>query len=301
MNFRQLDYFLGVAECGSFTAAALALKVAQPTLTKSIRGLEQELGTRLFERLARGVVLTPSGVALRRHAERIGVQMRDAVAELSVITGGTGGPVAIGAGPSWLRRLLPEAVARAVTEHPSIQVSVTGGYDDVLLKALRAGELDFVVAELPPREAARDLTLRPLTADRLCVFCRDGHPLAGQKALGFCDLLAYPWVMPPRNTRPQQRLIALFVAADLPPPTIAVETESMAFLLKLLLSFDALTLTVSSTDELVEAAGTLALDVPELVAERTAGVIARQGGWLSPAAMVVIDSLAAACAGHARN
>jgi DNA-binding transcriptional LysR family regulator len=191
VNFRQLDYFLAVARTGSFTAAAVALKVAQPTLTKSIRGLEQELGVTLFDRLPRGAALTAAGAALRRHAERVGVQMRDAAEELRSIGGGAGGLVSIGAGPAWLRRLLPEAVSRAISRHPSIRVNVLGGFDDVLLKALRAGELDFVVAELPAEENARDLELLPLTSDRLAVFCRDGHPLAGRnEPLALRELLA---------------------------------------------------------------------------------------------------------------
>ena len=165
-----------------------------------------------------------------------------------------------------------------------------GGFDDVLLKALRAGELDFVVAELPAEENARDLELLPLTSDRLAVFCRDGHPLAGRnEPLALRELLAYPWVMPPASTRSQQRLNALFVAADLPPPDIAVETESMAFLLRVLVNFDALTFTVSSTAELVEAIGTGALDVPEITTERVAGIVTRKGGWASPASRAVIE------------
>lgn len=301
MNFRQLDYFLAVAQSGSFTAAANALKVAQPTLTKSIRGLEQELGTRLFERLARGIVLTPSGAALKRHAERVGIQVRDAVAELKSIAGGAEGPVAIGAGPAWLRRLLPEAVAVAVMQNPSLRVSVLGGFDDVLLRSLRAGDLDFVVAELPAAENARDLDLLPLTADTLGVCCRRGHPLAAGATHTPQNLLAYPWVMPPPSTRAQQRLNALFVAADLPPPRIVAETESMAFLLRLLVNSDALSFTVSSTAELVDAADIVMLDVPALAARRSAGIITRQGSWMSPAAGAVVRELRAICAGTARN
>ena len=77
MNLRQLDQFLAVARYGSFTAASAHLGVAQPSLTKSIRAIERELGVKLFERLPRGVVLTAPGCALQRHAERVGVQMLD--------------------------------------------------------------------------------------------------------------------------------------------------------------------------------------------------------------------------------
>jgi LysR family transcriptional regulator of gallate degradation len=302
VNFRQLEFFLAVARSGSLTAAALELKVAQPTLTKSIHGLEHELGVKLFERLPRGVALTVFGAALRRHAERVGVQLGDAFEELRSMRGGAEGPVAIGAGPSWLRRLLPEAVAIALTASPALRISVLGGYDDVLLRDLRGGGLHFVVAELPSPENARDLDLMPLAADTLGVACRAGHPLA--QAAGRLrprDLIDYPWVMPPASTRAQQRLNALFVAADLPQPRIAAETESMAFLLRLVGRSDALTFTIFSTLDLPEAADLMMLDVPELASRREAGVITRRGGWLPPAALLIIDQLRLLCARTGRN
>ncbi|HET8762335.1 MAG TPA: LysR substrate-binding domain-containing protein [Gemmatimonadales bacterium] len=301
MNLRQLDQFLAVAHAGSFTAASADLGVAQPSLTKSIRSIERELGARLFERLPRGVVLTPAGQAFRRHAERVGVQLQDAMREVTSLMGDTSGTVVVGAGPSWLRRLLPQAAANAMKSHPSLRLSVLGGFDDVLVKALRAGALDFVVAELPPEDSAKDLTLQALTSDRLTVLCREGHPLAGTSQPPLGELLAFPWVMPPATTRAQQRLNALFVAADLPPPNIVAETESLAFLLQLLLASDTLTFSVSSTTSLPEAAGTVMLDVPQLRAERSAGIITRRHGWTSQGARTIIEELQMLCRPETRN
>lgn len=301
INLRQLDQFLAVARYGSFTAASAHLGVAQPSLTKSIGAIERELGVKLFERLPRGVMLTGPGQALRRHAERVCVEMLDATRELRSLMGDAGETVMVGAGPSWLRRLLPQAAGTALRANPTMRLSVVGGFDDVLLKALRAGELDFVVAELPQEDSARDLTLTALTSDKLTVLCREGHPLAGIPNPSIGNLLAFPWVMPPATTRAQQRLNALFVAADFPPPNILVETESLAFLLQLLLGSDALTFSVASTAGLPEAAGTVMLDVPQLRAERSAGVITRRDGWLPHAAQMIVDDLQRLCRPETRN
>ena len=295
MNIRQLEYFLTVAECKSMTLAATTLGVAQPTLTKTVRALELELGVKLFERMPRGVELTPFGHSLLRHAEAIRVQVGDARNEIDALRGGTYGTVVIGAGPAWLRRLLPQAVARAIEKNPSIRVHIEGGFDDALLRALRQGELDLVVAELPPAEAARGLKMVSLTSDRLGVCCRRGHELDGVRNLPLSQLLKYPWVMPPETTRAHQRLKALFIAADLSPPTAVVQTESMAFLLQMIRFFDALTLTVSTTLTLPEAADLVMLDVPELEAVRSAGIIRRKDGWLSPAAESVVQELVEIC------
>jgi DNA-binding transcriptional LysR family regulator len=301
MDLRQLDYFRHVALRRNISIAANELNITQPSLTKSIKLLEEELGVRLFDRLARGVELTDYGQTLLRHAEAVHVQMTDAAAEIASLRSGTFGAVSVGAGPAWLRRHLPLAVARTVTRYPGIRVKVGGGFDEELFRALRRGEFDFVVAELPQAEDRRGLEVRPLTADELGVCCRAGHPLARRRRIAVRDLLHYPWVLLPRTTRAQRRLAALFSAQDQAPPHNVVETDSHAFLLNLLRHSDALTFTASRTVDIEEGVGLVMLNVPRLTVRREAGVVLRRGGWLSPAAEHLIGSLAAVCRADPRN
>ncbi len=296
MRLRQLEYFLAVAKAHSLTLAAAELGVAQPTLTKSIRALEAELGVKLFRRQPRGVELTSYGQSLLRHAQTLNVQISDAVKELRSLQEGMAGSVAIGAGPAWLRRLLPLAVARTVKRNPAIRVRVDGGFDDVLLKALSRGEVDLVVAEVPSPEHAKDYKVIPLTSDRLGIACRTGHPLTRMKRVTLSDLLDYPWSMPPLSTRTTRRLSALFIAADLAPPEIAIETESMAFLIQAVLNSDAITLTVASTIAMPEAKGLRLVSVAGLEPSREAGVVLRKDGFLSPAAEAIVEELKSICA-----
>ena len=296
MHLRQLEYFLAVAKARSLTLAAAELGVAQPTLTRSMRALETELGVKLFRRQPRGVELTSYGESLFRHAETLNVQLSDAIKELRFLQDGMAGSVAIGAGPAWLRRLLPLAVARTVKRNPAIRVRVDGGFDDVLLRALSRGDVDLVVAEVPSPENAKDYKVIPLTSDRLGVACRAGHPLTRMKRVTLNHLLDYPWSMPPLSTRTTRRLRALFIAADLAPPEIAVETESMAFLVQTVLNSDAITLTVASTIDMPEAKGLRLVRVAGLEPRREAGVVLRKDGFLSPAAAAIVDELKRICA-----
>jgi DNA-binding transcriptional LysR family regulator len=172
MDLRQLSYFRSVARHGSISAAAAELGVAQPTLTKSIRALEQELDAVLFNRLPRGVEMTPFGASFLTHVEAVQVQIQDARREIESLRRGTIGSVTIGAGPAWLRRHLPEAVATSIGRHPELRVAVQSGFDDALLRDLRQGLLDFVVAEVPSPDRARDLDVELLSADVLGVCCR---------------------------------------------------------------------------------------------------------------------------------
>ena len=301
MDLRQLEYFLRVAQRRNISIAAAELSITQPSLTKSIKLLEKSLGVRLFDRLARGVELTDYGQTLLRHAEAVHMQVGDASSEIAAMRSGTFGSVSIGAGPAWLRRHLPLAVARTVARDPGIRIRVGGGFDEELYRSLRRGEYDFVIAELPQAEDRRGLDVRPLTSDELGVCCRADHPLAARRRVAMRDLLRYSWVLLPRTTRAQRRLAALFATHDLAPPQDVIETNSHAFLLNLLRHSDALTFTVSKTVEVEEGAGLVMLNVPHLKVRREAGIVTRRGSWLSPAAARVIDHLTAICAADPQN
>ena len=301
VDLRQLEYFLRVAQRRNISIAAAELNITQPSLTKSIKLLEKNLGVRLFDRLARGVELTDYGHTLLRHAEAVHVQIGDASQEIAALRSGTFGAVAIGAGPAWLRRHLPLAIAQTVARYPGMRVRVAGGFDEELFRSLRRGEYDFVVAELPRPEDRRGLDVRALASDSLGICCRAGHPLAGKRRVAPGSLLAYPWVRLPRTTRSQQRLEALFGACDLEPPQNVVETTSHAFLLNMLRHSDALTFTTARTVETEEGAGLVMLNVPRLTTRREAGIVRRRGGWLSPVAQHVIDRLEAICAADPQN
>jgi LysR family transcriptional regulator of gallate degradation len=201
----------------------------------------------------------------------------------------------IGAGPAWLRRHLPLAVARTLSGRPRLKVRIFGGFDEALLRALRHGDLDFVVAELPGTETESDLQILPLTSDNLGVACRKGHPLAGQKRIDLKALLAFPWVLPANNPRARRKLESLFIARDIAPPVPAVETESMAFVFAILRVSDALTYTTASTVSGPGGAGLTGLHVPALRSRRDAGIMQRRGAWLSPGAQSVIEELRAIC------
>lgn len=301
LDLRQLEYFRRVAQRRNISIAAAELNITQPSLTKSIKLLEKELGVRLFDRLARGVELTDYGEALLRHAEAIRVQVADAGSEIAALKSGTFGTISVGAGPAWLRRHLPLAVAETVARHPGVRIRVGGGFDEELFRSLRRGEFDFVVAELPQGEDRRGLEIRALTADGLGVCCRAGHPLARRRRVTPRDLLRYPWVLLPRTTRAQRRLTALFAAQDLTPPLNVVETNSHAFLLSMLRQSDALTFTTSRTVDTEEGAGLVMLSVPALTVRREAGIVLRRGGFLSPVAQHLIEGLTAVCRADPRN
>jgi DNA-binding transcriptional LysR family regulator len=296
MDLRQLNYFLKIAERRNMTLAAAELHVTQPTLTKSIKLLEQELGVPLFQRLPRGMELTEFGRRLVRHAEAMQVQVGDAVSELESLKGGAGARVNIGAGPSWQRSHLPTAIAAALARNPGLRLRVVGGFDDALMRGLRRGDLDFVVAELPFAETASDLKLEMLTTDQLVVFCRADHPLATQERPSLEQTLQYPWVLPvARVTRARRRLEALFVAHNLAPPEATIEADSITFLLAIVKETDALSYTNKETLLTPQGHGLAMLDIDILTTARAAGLWTRRDAWLSSDALAIMEALRGVC------
>ena len=116
MDLSHVHYFNTVARHGSFSAAARALGMTQPGLTKAVRRLEASLDCTLFVRLPRGVALTEQGQAFLRHASMLGVQLQDARDEVQALARGAVGVLRIGAGPSWLSRALPRITAELTAQ-----------------------------------------------------------------------------------------------------------------------------------------------------------------------------------------
>lgn len=160
MTLLQLQYFLATVEHGSFTAAADALHMAQPSLSEQVRRLEAELGVELFARVGRGLALTEAGHTLRPHAERViadAQEARDSVIGVRELRGGTVSLGMFGDAPYYL---LTEVIEEFRYRHPDVRVRVVGQNSSEVADALRAGELEAAVIALPVDDAALDV--RPI-------------------------------------------------------------------------------------------------------------------------------------------
>ncbi len=177
MTLQQLRYFLAAAEHGSFTAAARALFIAQPSLSEQVRQLEAELGVELLARVGRGIVLTEAGRAFRPEAERVlaGVaQARDAVREVRELHGGTLSFGMFGTASAYL-------VAGLATEFrrrfPDVRLRLVGQNSSLVADAVRAGRLEAALVVLPVDDDGLDV--RPVHREELAVVSRDPEHVSG--------------------------------------------------------------------------------------------------------------------------
>ena len=289
MDLSQIRYFNAAARHGSFSAAAKALRVTQPGLTKAVRRLEASLDCTLFQRLPRGVALTQQGHALLRHASLLEVQIEDARKEVRALKGGAFGELRIGAGPSWLSRALPRIVAKLSSAYPELSFQVVGGYNSVLLEALSGGKLDLVVSALPDRCPA-GLEAIPLTTDTISAVARRSHPLRNKRKLTPESTLAYPWILPGRDVLLRSRLEALFRVAGLEPPPARIEADSISFIAAVLRDSDMLSFATSQVLR-SEMRGVAPLQIPDLTMTRSAGILYRSAMGITPATRAFIEAI----------
>jgi DNA-binding transcriptional LysR family regulator len=292
MELRAVDYVLAVAEHGSLRAAAQALGITQPALTKAVRRMEDETGVRLFDRTGRGVQPTVYGEAMLRHARNLRASLRASRVEIAALKKGLSGAVRIGAGPSWERAILPQTIMTFRAQRPDVRIHVLGGTDDFLKLRLREGALDLVLAATPDAPGLDpDLEWLPMMTDEYCVVASRSHPLQRKQAIELGELLAYPWILPGAHSLMVERLRIIFRAHALPAPEPAIETDILALRHQLLASGPYLGFTAAGLIGELGDRTIVRLDVPAAVWRRSAGIITRRGMEPNPAAVAMIASL----------
>lgn len=165
MDLRQLEYFVRVAELGSFTRAAVELGVAQPALSRQVRLLEVELRQNLLVRNGRGAVPTEAGKVLMEHGRGILHQVQRARDDLGRLRGGLAGSVSLGL-PSSVARVLAVPLTRAFREAmPDARLSISEALSTGLLEGLSNGRLDIAV--LYNAQPTREIDVTPLLEEDL--------------------------------------------------------------------------------------------------------------------------------------
>lgn len=292
-NVRQMLDLLAVVDHGSVTAAAKALNVSQPALTRSIQQLEETLDVQLLAREGRGVVPTRFGLSLALHARTIDAELRHASRDLSELRRSEGGHLVIGASPIGMATLVGPALARVHAERPGVTVDVRNdGFEDQL-DALDRGEIDVVVGSLAGGLGPREhLVEEVLFQNALSVMVRAGHPLVGREDLSFADLVSESWVIARGSTAIRQLVANEFRFEGVDPPVFGVETDSMLCMKGLLLASDFV---CANPPELfateIERGVMRVLPIRWHSGMRPVGFTLREHGTVTPSMAVLIDAL----------
>jgi DNA-binding transcriptional LysR family regulator len=171
MRLEQLEYFLAAAEHGSFSAAANALLMAQPSMSEQIRRLEAELGVPLFVRAGRGIELTEAGRLLVPHAERVLAEAQEAIESVREVRTLVSGTVAFGFFGGAHHSLLVGLVAKFRAKYPDVRVRAIGQNSAEVADAVRDGHLEAGLVILPIED--RGLDVRPTLREELFYLSAD--------------------------------------------------------------------------------------------------------------------------------
>lgn len=295
MELRDIRYFTAVAEHQNIGRAAETLGLSSTALSKSLRRLEKDVGSRLVRRAPHGVVLTAVGSALLARIGPLQGMLIDVRKEAADLARGNTGHINIGASLGAAENLLADACMSLSreTSKVSLKVTVAGGGAS-LASAFHKGELDFCVADRHSFSPA-EFSYEPLFDDPYVVFASANHRLAKRKQVSLADLVGERWASTSNLSNPQwQQLFAAMVSQGLPPPALALETNSRAVGIPAI-AFSGY-LGLSSRQYVRKEARVfplVELRVKEIVHMRHLSVIFRKGGYLSPAALRLIEILKA--------
>src|SRR5713226_7156180 len=193
MELRHLRYFVAVAEAGSLTVAAeRKLHTSQPSLSRQIRDLEDEVGAQLLRRSARGIELTPAGRAFLDHA-RLVLSQVEAAGEAARLVAHPAKPCfALGFLTGHELTWMPETLRILHDELPNVDVMISSQYSPLLANALSQGKID--AAFLRRERGLPDLAFRLLVKEPLVVVLPSDHRLAAVKAISPRDLVGETFV-----------------------------------------------------------------------------------------------------------
>ena len=198
MDLRVLNYFLTVAKEGNITHAADILHITQPTLSRQLKEIEDELGTVLLERGNRKISLTDAGILFQQRAMELVTLLdktqRDLIDQQNLV----GGTVSIGCVESSASKMLPEILSSFAKEHPMVQYDLYSANGDDMKEKLDRGEIDLGIL-LDPVETAKYDYIRLPVQDRWGIILEGGHPLARQGFVSLEEASRLPLILPRRE------------------------------------------------------------------------------------------------------
>jgi DNA-binding transcriptional LysR family regulator len=282
MTLQQLTYFLAAATYGSFSAAADALHMAQPSLSEQVRRLEEELGVALFVRASHGLALTEAGAALRPHAEAVGTEVeaaRTAVAERRELLTGTASFGMFGLPPP---ELVSDVVATFRARHPGVNIRLVGQNSLEVAGAVRDGDLEAGIVALPVDDTGLDV--RRTIADPILYVSASAKRLRRRPTIR--DVADAPLVLYDArygSQDPQRRVLAERAQRAGLRVEAAIEVEDLYAALRIVAEGMGDTLVARKhvlTERFPEGIGAIALAEPML---EEYAVVTRRGAHLSPA------------------
>jgi DNA-binding transcriptional LysR family regulator len=204
MDLRRLEIFAKVAELGSFSRAAEALFLTQPTVSEHVRALEDELGVQLLDRLGRGAVATRAGQLLLGYARRILALATEARQAVDQFQGRMSGELIVGGSTIPGEYVLPALVAQFRSKYPEVSITLLIGSSRQVAGWVEDGRVE--VGMVGARPGSRALESRELMSDELVVVVGADHGWSGRRTVKLEDVKAEPMIARERGSGSREAL-----------------------------------------------------------------------------------------------
>ena len=291
LKLHQLRMIVEVARHESITSAAAALNISQPAATKTVREVEDVLGSIIFDRKAGGVVLNEVGEVLLPHIRTIFGELDRMGKAVQLHKSGGGGDVSVGVTMVALPILLPQCLSKFVNEVPNASVRVEEGTVDRLLTALDNGQIDLVIGCLIDSPRRNYLVHRQFLTDTFVPVVGTRHPLANRNRSCRDFLAKYRWILPPEGSLARRPLERFLTTHGVQPKGTVIETVSFQMVLGLLDKTEMVAVVPRHIANHGVVSGSLSIVGPDLEGgSLPVGVTYRRDRTLSPLALRLAES-----------
>lgn len=261
LKLNHLRMIIAIEDSGQISAAAEVLNISQPAASRMLSEMESITKTSLYERVARGVVLTTFGAALARRARKILLELREASREIGELKSGKGGSVFIGAVTAPAMSLVVPAINKVRKAYPGIEINIQVETSNVLARELLAARHDFIIGRIPDDLNPRLFEVTEIGIERACLIVRSRHPLMKQKTSSLSDVRDYDWVFQPPGTLLRRTIEDVFLSRGVALPENIVNTSSLLLTCAIICETDAIAPVAVDVAQFLASQGSNASDV----------------------------------------
>lgn len=281
MDIHQLQAFILVSECASFSLAAEKLHLTQPAISKRIGALEESLATSLFDRIGHSVSLSEAGKALLPRARQILLAVEDSRRAIQSLGETVGGRLALGTSHHIGLHRLPPLLKDYTRRYPGVRLDFRFEDSEVACGMVEHGALELAIITLPPLAAPR-IKVLPIWRDELVFVAAAEHPLASLAYVSLEQLAGHPAILLGSNTFTWRTIAAPFQARGLELASVMSTNylETLAMLTSVGLGWSVL--------PRIMVGNLSVLKVPNVRLERSLGIVYHEGRSLSNAARAMI-------------
>ncbi|MBY4598140.1 LysR family transcriptional regulator [Ottowia caeni] len=293
LSIRDVEYVLAIASAGQISAAAASLGVTQPALSKAVQRVEETLGVSIFERAARGVVLTSTGLRVLEQLQALQSAYTDTVHLVDELRANSAGLLRVGVTDNSAKNQIVPALSSLIAQRPGLRVKLSIDRSDGLAAQVARGDLDLALVPIYEGQVVEAKQTKILI-DVMVPLVRASHPLAGRPSLSVRDLLPFGWLMSAPHSAAHTALTAALAREGFSPPNVVMEVPYSSELnLAILSQTDLVTMAPRSVLSSSGGTGFVELGIPALRMPRTVVLLSRLEGFWSPLMEAIRERLMA--------